>query len=332
MKIGFRTIKTALGISIAVLIAQALQLEYFSSAGILTLLCIQKSRRKSFQAASSRFFSCMLGFLCSSAVFLLIGFHPYAFLVLFLVFIPLCVRLRIQEGLSSSLVIVMHVYMSQKIDVAFFMNELFVVTIGLGVALLINAYMPSSDKQLNQFKSEINGLMSIILKEIAAYLKDGNTLWDGKELLALADSLRKAKALALLDIENSLQQRNDYYYEYFEKKQQQYDVLERMLPHISHISIPLEQGARIGDFVLKLSQHLNEPGHRHDTQDYHEQLRAIRDYHKLLPLPETREEFENRASLFVVANQVGDFVYLIEDELAGPEEQRLRRSTSSSAP
>lgn len=57
MRIGFRTIKTAIGVSISILLAQALQLEYYTAAGILTLLCIQKSRKQSTQAVISRFFS-----------------------------------------------------------------------------------------------------------------------------------------------------------------------------------------------------------------------------------------------------------------------------------
>ncbi len=153
VSIGFRTAKTAVGVSISVLVSQLLQLQYFSSAGILTLLCIQKSRKQSIKAAVSRFFACFIGMFFASAVFWIFGFFPYSFFVLLLLFIPLCVRLRIQEGIASSSVIVMHVYMHKKPELSFFVNEFFVIAIGLGVALVINAYMPSIDKQLNQCKA-----------------------------------------------------------------------------------------------------------------------------------------------------------------------------------
>ncbi len=45
MTIGFRTIKTAVGVSIAILIAQSLHLSSYTSAGILALLCIQKNKK-----------------------------------------------------------------------------------------------------------------------------------------------------------------------------------------------------------------------------------------------------------------------------------------------
>jgi uncharacterized membrane protein YgaE (UPF0421/DUF939 family) len=308
MKIGFRTIKTAIGVSISILLAQSLQLEYFTSAGILTLLCIQKSRKQSLQAAVSRFWACMLGLFFSSALFGLVGYYPYAFLILLLLFIPLCVRLKIQEGIASSSVIVMHVYMHKQADAAFYLNEFLLVLAGLGVALLINAYMPSIDKKLNASKAEVDRLICAILDEMAAYLKEGYTLWDGKELLQLGSALQQAKALALLDLENSLQLKDDSYFHHFEKKRRQYELLERMLPYVSRITVQMEQGERIGDFVLELSSQLRAPSRTHQL---HEALRGIREYHKQLPMPENRNEFENRASLFAVANELELFIRLI---------------------
>ncbi|MBP1155609.1 MULTISPECIES: aromatic acid exporter family protein [unclassified Paenibacillus] len=308
MRIGFRTIKTAIGVSLSILLAQAMQLEYYTAAGILTLLCIQKSRKQSAQAVISRLFACLAGLLFSSLLFELIGYQPYSFLVLLLLFIPFCVRFRIQEGIASSSVIVMHVYMQGTIEPAFFLNEILVMIIGLGIGLLINWYMPSIDKELNRYKEEVDQLISGILTEIACYLKEGYTLWDGKELLQLSDALQKAKRLAALDAENNLHRKENSYEHYFQFKQQQYDILERMLPSISRITVQMEQGIRIGDFVQNLSLHLNN---RNQMAHFRETLRDIREYHKQLPLPESRHEFENRASLYAVANELERFINTI---------------------
>ena len=45
-RIGYRTIKTAVGTAISILIAQQLGLDNFASAGILTILCIQGYEKK----------------------------------------------------------------------------------------------------------------------------------------------------------------------------------------------------------------------------------------------------------------------------------------------
>lgn len=308
LKIGFRTVKTALGVSISVFLAQTLQLQYFTAAGILTLLCIQKSRKQSLKAALSRLFACLSSLFLSSILFELIGYKPYAFFVLLLFFIPLCVLLRIQEGIASSSVIVMHVYMHGRWEPMFFLNEIGVISIGLGVALLINWYMPSIDKTLTQYKDQVDGLIAAILKEVALYLKEGKTAWDGKELILLGDVLSKAGSLATLDAENNMQGESSYRH-YFSRKRRQYEILERMLPAVSGISIQLEQGQRIGELVEEMNAHMSTGI---PAPYLAEKLRGIRDYHKLLPLPVTRDEFENRASLYAVANELERFIQSLQ--------------------
>jgi len=101
-----------------------------------------------------------------------------------------------------------------------------------------------------------------------------------------------------------MDRRNDYG-AYFENKRRQYHLLERMLPMVSRITTQMEQSERIGDFVIELSRDLGRPDKSAELND---KLRAIRDYHKQLPLPETREEFENRASLFTMANELERFI------------------------
>jgi uncharacterized membrane protein YgaE (UPF0421/DUF939 family) len=305
LRIGFRTLKTAVGVSLSILISQSLQLENYPAAGILTLLCIQKSRKQSMETVISRFAACMMGMLFSSALFSAIGYHFYTFIVLLLFFIPLCVKFRIQEGIASSSVIIMHGYIHGKVEALFFLNEFFLILIGLGVALVVNWYMPNIDKELTQYKEKADQLITTILYEIAAYLKEGYTRWDGSELLQLSEVLKKAKQLAQIDTENNPIRKKNSYSHYFEIKCKQYEILERMLPSISQITVQMEQSSRIADFVMELTHHLTSSNH---PNSLNMRLKTIRDYHKELPLPETRKEFENRASLYSVANELERFI------------------------
>ncbi|WP_027092775.1 aromatic acid exporter family protein [Cohnella thermotolerans] len=305
MKIGFRTLKTAIGVSISVLLGQLLHLQNFTAAGILTLLCIQKSRKQSIRAAVSRFFACLTGMFFAAGLFELVGYRPYALLAILLIFIPICVRFKIQEGIASSSVIMMHVYMHKKVEAAFFLNEFLIVVIGLGVALAVNWYMPSIDRTLNRYQEETDRLIGRILHEIASYLKNNYTQWDGKEILQLSETLAKARDLAALDAENRRYGRSNSYALFFEKKQIQFQLLERMLPMVSRITAQMEQSTRIGNFVEELSVHFQSGK---ETNRFYVMLRGIREYHKGLPLPETREEFENRANLFSMANELERFI------------------------
>ncbi|MGL4818818.1 MAG: aromatic acid exporter family protein, partial [Bacilli bacterium] len=101
ISIGQRTVKTAIGTALAVSIALMIGLEYPTSAGIITILCIQTTRKKSLRSATSRFFACNLAMLMSAAIFELFGYYTPFIALHLLLLIPILVRFRIQEGVVT---------------------------------------------------------------------------------------------------------------------------------------------------------------------------------------------------------------------------------------
>jgi len=91
VKIGYRTIKTAIGVPVAILIAQFIGLSNFISPAILTILSIKPSRKKSFISAWDRFACCMIGILLSFLFFEFTTYHPFVIGLLLIVFIPITV-------------------------------------------------------------------------------------------------------------------------------------------------------------------------------------------------------------------------------------------------
>ena len=61
--IGYRTLKTAIGAAVAIAIAQYFDLQFFTAAGILTILSIQPTKRKSLHAVYTRIVSTFIGIL-----------------------------------------------------------------------------------------------------------------------------------------------------------------------------------------------------------------------------------------------------------------------------
>ena len=86
-------------------------------------------------------------------------------------------------------------------------------------------------------------------------------------------------------------------------------MLKSMLPSISRTNIKMEQSIRIGQLIEELSCSLTKPG---SIMELRTQLQDIREYHKLLPFPTTREEFENRARLYAIANDLERFLTIEE--------------------
>jgi uncharacterized membrane protein YgaE (UPF0421/DUF939 family) len=307
LKIGYRTLKTAIGTAISIFIAQILDLEFYSAAGILTILSIQVTRRRSLKISLDRFVACVLGLFASSASFFILGYNPFTILVLLIILIPTFIRLKIKEGFVTSFVIILQVYTLQEISMAIIANQLQVITIGIGVALLMNAYMPNIDKMLIQYREKVEHNFSVILKEFATYLRKGETTWDGKEMVETLEILEKAKGLALQEVENHLLRNEDAYYHYFAMREKQFELLERMLPIISTLHHQVPHGERLAGFIEDLSNHIHPKNTAHLFLD---KLNEIRKENKVKALPQTREEFEIRASLFYLLNEMEQYLFI----------------------
>ncbi|MFC7060561.1 aromatic acid exporter family protein [Halobacillus seohaensis] len=305
MKIGYRTIKTAVGTPLAIWIATLLELENFASAGILTILCIQITRKRSILSAWHRFSACVIAIGFSFLFFELVGYNPLAIGFMLFVFIPTTVWLKITPGIVTSSVIILHLYMSGSIDLNIIWNEIILITVGIGTALLLNLYMPSLEGTLEKYQNKIEGNFSIILKELASFLRDGNEGWIGKEVTETASLLEEAKSLSFRDVENHLLRTHNRYYHYFHMRTKQFELLERMLPLVTRISGTNKHARKVAGFFDELSESIH-PG---NTAVIHLQnLKEIRDEFRKIDLPTTREEFEIRASLFHLLNEIEQYL------------------------
>ena len=136
-------------------VAQLLGLQFFAAAGIITILCIKPTKKQSLKTAGERFLACLIGLVTAGIIFETFGYHPWLLSVVLLVIIPVCVRLKIADGIVSSFVIVLHLYIFKTISVPIVLNELALIAIGVGFALLMNLYMPSLDRELQRYQEQI---------------------------------------------------------------------------------------------------------------------------------------------------------------------------------
>ncbi|WP_053219283.1 aromatic acid exporter family protein [Virgibacillus senegalensis] len=307
MKIGYRTLKTAIGTPIAIWLAQLLQLQNFVSAGIIALLCIQPTRKRSMLTSWHRFGACLLAMVFSFAVFETIGFHPFAIGILLILFIPTTVLLKLTPGIVTSSVIILHLYSSGQITVSLLINEFILIIIGIGTALLLNMYMPSLENNLLDLQEKVEENFRTILKEIAIYLKEGRETWTGKELKETEELLNEAERLVARDIENHVLRDKHTFFDYFVMRKKQFEMLRRMLPLVSQMDRLYEQNYRMAGFFDELADAVH-PG---NTAKLH--LETIREMRKTFDkddLPKTRVEFETRANLFRLLYEIEQYLVL----------------------
>lgn len=306
-RIGNRTIKTAIGTAISIFIAQQLGLMFYAAAGIITILCIQVTVKKSVRTAINRILATLLGIGIGFAGFWIFGFTPLALMFTILVFMPLAVRMRIQEGFVTCMVVMMHLYAEERMDLALIANEFALLVIGVGVALVVNLYMPSLEKELKAMQEKVERNFSKILKEFSFYLRNGESSWEGHELIETPSLLAQAIKLASRDVENRLGRGDDTYTSYFVMREKQFELLERMMPIVSTLNSQVPQGLQMADFLDKLSDSVH-PGNT--AYRFLDELRLMHEEIKETPLPKTREEFETRASLFYLLREMENYLYI----------------------
>lgn len=306
-RIGYRTMKTALGTAIAILIAQQLGLQNFASAGILTILCIQVTKRRSLRTAWDRFLACVLAMPFSALFFEGIAYHPLTIGLMLLFFIPTIVMLKAKDGVVTSSVIILHIYAAHHISMAIFLNELGVIVTGIGVALLINLYMPSVDKKMEQYQKDIERNFQKIFFEMISYLRKGESDWGGEEITETAKLLDEAKKIAFRDVENRFSGEETIYYQYFSMREQQFEILERVLQIVTSITSTVEQGKMIADFLQELSENIH-PGNT--AYIYIKKLMDMKKEFEEMELPKTREEFEVRAALLQLVIEMEKYLQI----------------------
>lgn len=311
--IGYRTIKTAVGTGLAIAIAQYFGLQSFASAGILTILCIQPTKKKSLHAVYTRLVASLVGMAYSFIAFEVFGYNPIILGLMLLVFVPTIVSIGVSAGFVSSAVIMMHIYAASDFTVHLFLNELGLMAVGFGTGLAVNMYMPDIQKELDYYRIEIEGLYRTIFSEIVKYLRNGDTSWDGQQLITAANVLNKAKSLAFQDVENHLTRKENLYYTYFDIRERQLEIIERVLPKITALPVMVQQASLVADFLEDLANHIHSGN---TTRTYREKLDKVKKDFASMPLPESHEKFLAMAALYQFIEEMDQYL-LIKQSFKG---------------
>ncbi|MDQ0205628.1 aromatic acid exporter family protein [Alkalicoccobacillus murimartini] len=318
-KIGYRTIKTAIGVLMATAIAQALQLDSFGSAAVITILCISVTRKNSLRVSWHRFAACMLGMVTCMGMFELLGYHPIILGLFMLLFIPIVVALKLSLGIVTSSVIVLHIYAHGNASLDLFINEFLLVVIGIGTALLMNLYMPSSERQLRTYKKNIEENFSLILYEFSTYIRQGDSEWNGAEISDTVRLLEQGKNVAIREMNNQILRDEDQYFHYFQMREKQFEILERLMPFITTIHGSVSQSIDFADFLEELSKAVSPTNH---VPYFLGRLEEMRENFKQMELPTTREEFEVRSALAYMMHELQQYL-LIKDSLWNDKKDKL---------
>ena len=295
---------------VALLVAQALNLSTPSAAAIIAILSVMDTKKVSLAATGQRLAAAVLALVIGMEIFAIFGFDVMSFGLYLLCYIPLAYLLKVDIGVAPSTVLVIHLWTQQQLSFELFVNELLLVTIGAGVAILLNWYMPSYRQEIERVREEIEDKMREVLLKMSGFLTIGNGKNDGEVLQLLKEKLNEAREYVRLEAENHLTKEVTYDYQYFEMRRDQSKLLEIMATNLNEFRWDGEEMAILSEMFKQTAQQLAEQNTASqlidDIEDLLEQFRER-------PLPQTRREFEKRAQLYQLLRDLKRFVQLKVD-------------------
>lgn len=305
MKIGLRTIKTVIASVLAILIATQLHLLYATAAGIIAILSVGNTKKTSLKSGLGRVLSLGLAIILSFICFTTLGFHPWAFGIFLLVFIPLSVRFNLADAIVVNSVLITHFLVEKSFSWQMILNETLLMTIGVGLALLLNLYMPDNEKQLKEDIKAIEEDFRTIIFAMAAHLNLEKMAPLDDDCLDLRSKLRAALNQAHIHQKNQWISEEDYYSEYFSMRLAQLRILRDMVNLLIEIDI---DGLFVDELRKVLISTAENFAEENDGKLILWQIEAVYQNYRQKPLPQTREEFENRALLFQFLQSFRSFV------------------------
>lgn len=309
---GIRIIKTALAVFAAIYLSTALNLHSPNSAGLLAILGVDVTKKKSLRTSFQRIAASLVGLLFAAGLFWELGFHIWVIGLFILTLYPVLSRLNLKEGVVTSSVVMFHVYGAGQLSVDLILNEVSLLLLGLGTATLINLlYMPREDKQLNELRERVEELFSRIFQEIGMNLRDTAHVWSGAEVIEAGDVLETAEKAAHRFSENSLRSDGTTWSVYFYMRKQQLDSIQHMMQFVSQVYETLPHGESLATVFEELSRDVKVPNY---TGRSEARLGELAQEFKRMRLPQSREEFEVRSALLQLMMELNSYLEVAKRE------------------
>ena len=141
-------IKAGLGSALAIILADRLGFIYSPSAGIITLLTLQNTKKETILIALKRVEAFILAVIITYFLFTSIGYTPIAFGLFVFLFVAGCILFKLKDGIAMNSVLMTHFLIEQRMDVSLFINEIALLAIGMGIGIALNLLMPKNKEKI----------------------------------------------------------------------------------------------------------------------------------------------------------------------------------------
>ena len=300
--------KIALGCTLAIVMAEVLQLRYAVSAGTVALLTLLTTKKGTVQLIVYRLLSFGLTSVLGLFFFRLIPNALLAFVISLGIVSCVLAALKWESALSVNALILIHFLSELDLTMAFVLNEFLLVLIGVLIAFVLNLIHRYSvyEDDLHRAMNQIDEKMRELLSQIVTYIEHpGSHSSSWGELVELQKQIQKEMTHAMEYDENVFSQKSQVYLDYFEMREFQCEILHLLHYEIRKIRSMPKQASVLSAFIQELIPLIHAGN---DPEKEIEKLKLRLDEIKKGELPQTQEEFENRAQLYHILMDMEEFL------------------------
>ncbi len=304
----YRSSKIIIGFVSATLLAMLVGLDFPVSAGIITILNLQDTKKSSVDVSLRRLVSAFFGLILLYILFELMGYYVYTLFVFIAVFTPLAYKFKAKEGLVVNIVLGSHLLIYSEVTLAHFFNEFGIVIIGVLLGLLMSFHVPEKVKKIKATIVEIDDLMKENIDALGLCIRNLCHIDEDEFHIEMTiQKIKQGRQLANQQIDNYYSKDYSYYYEYFQLRLNQAHRVRYMKERLNQVFINQEQAKLLSDFTEKLATVFNP---NNDGQLLMKELEEVRTKFSDLPLPETREAFIEQSALYQYLNDIEELVMM----------------------
>lgn len=299
------SLKMTLSGIIALFIAYVLGIEYYTTAAAIAVLSIQWTKTDFIIIAIKRLISGVFAILLATLLFIVLNNSFIVFAVFLIIFTVISWLFKIQEGIVPSVVIVTHFMLVPQITASFVLEETLLLLIAVGTAFIVNMIYPQySFKKVRYDLKRVDKIIAYELNNIVLNLEKNEK---NVSILESKENFKKIMLEAEM-VDRDVLIKNDHrYITYLYMRNTQLETLELINKHLGLIKNDHPYKDIVAKFLKKLSQNIDFDDRASNLKL---ELESLRKYFIETELPKSREEFEVRAMLFQILNELELFLQL----------------------
>lgn len=307
-RILFNALKVASGCVAAIFICTMMNLQFSATAGLITVLSIQNTKKETIFTALKRIAAFFAAVIISAVCFSTVGYNTIAFGIYLFFFIIFCNIAKFQSAIVPVSVLITHILTLEKISYSVLLNEFLLLFIGAGIGILINMHLHKDVQKMRERKNRVDNEIKAILRRMSdRILEEDKTDYNAECFRRIEKYINEAEEIARSNNENSLFASENYNVMYLKMRREQCSALYDMYCYVKQMNITPKQAVIISDFLRKISEEYDESN---TVSSLIEEADKIFEIMKLENLPEKREEFENRAILYSLLLKTREFLHI----------------------